>query len=373
MKKITTILILCLCVMLINAGCSKKENTDENSDITPTPEVSEENSEGNSELMENPIVKEDYDFNDYIKLGQYKGLEVQIEKKEITDKDVDIAIQMDLMENGATPVEVTDRPVQFGDTVNIDFTGYKDGETFEGGSAEGYDLTIGSDKFIEGFEDQLIGAKLNDEVDVNVTFPENYSYTDLAGQPVVFKVKINKIEYFELTDDEIKNFGYDSEEAYREAKKQELISENEENMQKEKENYLYNAVIRNSEITLPDNLVEYYAYEFRVMYNNIASSYGYDLETFLTLSGYTMDDFEKDVEYYSTAMAKRELVVKAISAAEGIAVTDEEFEAKVTELAESYGYESNEEFLENADVEAIKDDILFEKIIDFLVEESVGL
>ncbi|CRZ35599.1 trigger factor [Herbinix hemicellulosilytica] len=375
MKKISRIIILCISIMLIVIGCSKKDPADNaNSDITPTPSVTDEEGGNTNTLpLENPIIKEDYDFNDYIKLGQYKGIEVKAEKLEVTDEDVDIAIQEELYDYGATPVEVTDRPVRLGDTVNIDFVGYHNGEAFDGGSANGYDLTIGSGAFIKGFEEQLIGAELSKEIEVNVVFPENYSYTKLAGEPAVFKVTINKIQYFELTEDIIKDLGFESEEAYRNQLLQELTERKAESIQQQKENYIYDTVIKNSEITLPENLVEYYANDFKTIYNNIAASYGYDLESFISLSGYSMEEFEKDVQYYSTTMATRELVIKAISSLEGIEVTDEEFQAKVTEYAENYGYESAEEFLAEADVEALKDDMLFEKVIDFLVAESVEI
>jgi len=206
-----------------------------------------------------------------------------------------------------------------------------------------------------------------------VVFPENYSYTKMAGEPAVFKVKINKIQYFELTEEIIKDLGFENEEDYRDYLFRELSGKYEEKMKQQKENYLYNTVIKNSEITLPDNLVEYYAYDFKLIYSNIAASYGFDLETFISLSGYSMEDFEKDVEYYSTTMATRELVIKAISTIEGIELTEEEFQKKVSEFAETYGYESDEEFLQEANVEALKDDLLFDKVIEFLVLESVEI
>lgn len=382
MKKIAALLVLCMSLMAALIGC-KKDETDNNSDtdITPTPAVTDEESKDGEDNAQdeadlpagNPVVKEDYDFNDYIKLGQYKGIEVKVDKLEVKDEDVEVAIQMDLLNNGATPVDVTDRPVKYGDTVNIDFVGYHNGEPFDGGSAEGYDLTVGSGSFIEGFEEQLIGAKLNKEVEVNVVFPENYSYTEMAGEPALFKVIINKIQYFELTEDFIKDEGFDSEEAYRESVLKELTNSNEEKMRKQKENFLYNAVIKGSEITLPDNLVDYYANDFKTLYSNVAASYGYDLETFISLSGYSMEEFEKDAKSYSDAMATRELVVRAISTIEGIEVTEEELQKKAEEYAEEYGYESGEEFLKEADADILKDDLLFEKVIEFLVAESVEI
>lgn len=369
-------MILCIGMMLIMIGCGKKEKEENgDSEITPTPAVSDEEGSDTEDTLplENPIVKEDYDFNDYIKLGRYKGIEVEVEKQEVKDEDIELAIQQDLMENGATPVEVTDRPVKFGDTVNIDFTGYHNGEAFDGGSAEGYDLTVGSGAFISGFEDQLIGAEVNQEIEVNVVFPEEYGNSELAGEPAVFKVKINKIKYYELTEDFIKDMGFENENDYREYVTQELKNEYEENMKEQKKNYVYNAVIKNSEITVPENLMEYYEYEYKTMYNNVAAGYGYDLETFLTLYGYTMENFEAQAEYYANAMAVRELVVKAISTLEKIEITEEEYQEKAAEMAEYYGYDSTEEFLKDANEEVLKEDLLFDKVIDFLVAESVEI
>lgn len=376
MKKTIALLILSISLMLAVVGCKKDDSKDgSETEATPTPagSVEEEDDSETSMPLENPVVKEDYDFNDYIKLGKYKGIEVKLEKLEVKDEDISVAIQADLFDSGITPIEVTDRPIKSGDTVNIDFVGYHNGEPFDGGSAEGYNLIIGSGAFIKGFEEQLIGAELNKELEINVVFPEDYPHTKLAGEPVVFKITVNNIRYFELTEEFIKELGFEGEEDYREYLFQELSKNNEEKMKRQKENYLYNTVIKEAEITLPKNLIDYYAYDLRVLYSNIAASYGMDLETFITLSGYSIDDFEADVESYSNTMATRELVIKAISTIEEIELTEEEFQDKVAELAEQYGYESKEEFLEGADVEVLKDDLLFNKVIEFLVAESVEI
>lgn len=384
MKKIAVLLILSLAMMGTFAACAKDTKLDDsNETVSPTPAVTD-NEDGeevdetdNGEaftLIENPVVKEDYDYNDYIKLGKYKGIEVKVEQVQVTDEDIDINIQMDLFDNGITPVNVTDRPVKWGDTINIDFVGYHNGEAFEGGAAEGYDLTVGSKTFIDGFEAQLIGAELNKEIDVNVVFPENYGNTTLAGQAATFKVKVNNIQYFELTEDFIVNtMGFDNEEAYRESIYQDLLDHYADDIARKKENDVYTAVIKGSEITIPDNLLEYYESDIKTLYTNIAASYGYDFETFLTRSGSSLKDFEADAKEYAKNMATRELIIKAISAAEGIEVTEEEFQAQVAEYVVQYGYESNEDFLENADIDALKEDILFNKIIDFLVEEAIAI
>lgn len=385
MKKFVLILILSLSIMAVFAGCNKKTNEDSDSnnniEATPTP-VPTDDTDNTDEgevtdkfvPIENPVVKEDYDYNDYIKIGQYKGVEVKVEKLTVTEENLEIAIQMDMHDNGATPIVVTDRAVQLGDTVNIDFVGYHNGEPFSGGSFQGYDLTVGSRQFIDGFEDQLIGAELNNEIEVNVVFPENYGNATLAGEPAVFKVIVNGIQYYEITDDYINNIvGFDSKEEYVENLRSELNAYYTERMISQKENDLYDTIIKNSEITLPDNLVEYYESDLRTLYINVAASYETDLETFIVLSGGTMEAFEADIKEYSRNMATRELFIKAISNAEGIELTEEEFQAKVSEYAEQYGYESNEAFLEEAETDILREDLLFRKIIDFIVAESIEI
>lgn len=387
MKKIAILLLLSISLMFVVVGCAKKDDGEGN-ELEPNPTYGSEdedtNGEGNGENNEatmdpfvplvNPVVKEEYDFNSYIKLGKYKGVEVEIKKLVVTEADIDISIQMDLLDNGATPIDVTDRAVTLGDTINIDFAGYHNGELFDGGSAEGYEIVVGSQMFIDGFEEQLVGAELNKEIDINVVFPENYNNQALAGEPAVFKVKVNSIQYFELTEDFVNStMGFDSEKEYMDSIRQDLIISNEDIMKRKKENEVYNAVINGSEITLPDNLLKYYESDLRTLYTNFAAGYGMDLESFVELSGYSMNAFELDAQAYSKDMATRELVVKAISATEGIELTEEEFQTIAGEYAEQYGYESKEEFLEEADVSALKDDLLYNKIKEFIVAESIEI
>lgn len=391
MKKIVVWLILSISVMGMLAGCSKKNNDDnlDNNLISPTPEVTDdedvqEDNEDNNLVdgvdledfvpLENPVVKEEYDYKDYIKLGQYKGIEVKVDNLDVTEEDIDVIIQMDLLDNGSTPVEVTDRDVRLGDVVNIDFIGYHKGEPFEGGAAEGFELTVGSKVFISGFEEQLVGAQIGNEIDVNVVFPTNYNNTDLAGEPAVFKVKVNGIKNFELTEDFVKEtMGFETEAEYRDSIRQELVLEYADRMIRQKENEVYTAVINGSEITMPENLLEYYEEDIKTMYTNEAAIYGMDLETILSIYGSSMEEFEQDAKAYAKNMVIRELIIKAISNAEGIEITEDEFQTTVAQYAAQYGYESNEEFLEQADTEMLRQDLLFYKIIEFLVAEAVEI
>ena len=379
MKKIVLLLILSLSMMAVLAGCKGKENGEGNNEgnggveSTPTPDA-EKDGDDAPDLSENPVVKEAYDYNDYIKLGQYKGIEVSIKKTEVTDEDIDIAIQMDMFDNDVTPIDITDRAAKRGDTLNIDFVGYHNGEAFEGGSSneQGYDLTLGSNTFIEGFEEQLIGLEVGDEADINVVFPENYDNTTLAGEPAVFKVKINSINYFELTEEFITDtMSFDTEEEYRESLHQYIEENNSYRIARQKESDVYNAVIKGSEITLPENLIDYYVSDLKTFYESLAAGYGMSLEDFVVMSEVSMEEFDADLKDYAKNMATRELMVTAISAAENIEVTEDEFQAELAKYVEEYGYESKEAFLENADENIIKEDLLFKKVISFLVDEAV--
>lgn len=389
MKKIVVVLVISLSMMLAMVGCSKnKDDKGDSSDASPTPvennddeATDNEDDEDNDNIelpeeIENPVVKEEYDFNDYIKLGKYKGIEVKVEQLEVTDEDIDLAIQIDMFQNGGTLTDVTGRTAELGDTLDIDFVGYHKGEEFEGGSAEGHELLLGSKSFIDGFEEQLVGAAINDEIEVNVVFPENYMNTTLAGEGAMFKVTVNGIKNYEINEDFVKDtLGFDTVDAYRESVRNVLVEESELLMQSKKENDIFNAVIDGSEITLPENLVEYHGADLRTLYTNISAQYGLDLETFIVYSGYTMEAFENDIKKYADNMATRELIIKAISAAENIEATEEEIEDEVERYALSYGFESKEEFIESKtiNIDMIIDDILFYKIMDFLVEESVEI
>lgn len=380
MKKIPVLLILCISIAGMLIGCNNKKN-DVNNETNPTPKVTndddtneEDDIEGTFTPIENPVVKEDYDYNDYIKLGKYKGIEVKVEHLEVTDEDIDFTIQMDLRDNAVTLTEVTDRAVKNGDTVIMDFAGYHNGEPFEGETAEGYELTVGSGVFIDGFEQQLVGAEPDKEIDVNVTFPIDYHAAELAGEPVLFKVTVKSIQHYELTEDFVKNIkGFDTKEAYRDSIRSKLEAEYADLMARKKENDVYYAVISGSDITLPDNLLEYYEADFRTVYTNIAAGSGTDLETLLMMYGYSTEDFELSVKSYSQSMATRELIVKAISTIEGIELTEDEFQAEVAQFAEQYGYASSEEFLKKANVDVLKEDMLFNKVMEFLVAESIEI
>lgn len=370
--------------MLLAGGCSKKDNLDgQKVDATPTPVEGSENTEGSEstdgtqtgeepKLLVNDVVREEYNLDDYINLGQYKGIEVTVGKLEVTEADTRLAIQTELLNNNIELAEVTGRAVQTGDTVNIDYEGLKDGVAFEGGTGQGFDLLIGSGQFIPGFEDQLVGTKAGDKLDVNLSFPENYPSEDLAGQAVVFKVTVNKIQEYPLTEDYVKaNTDYTTVDAFLEARKEDVKTSKELQITNKKANDIYNTIVDNSEISsLPQSVLDYFVKDFEVYYNNYAAAYGVDLATFLAFSGSTEEQFKQNAQDYAKAMATREVVMNAIAKAESIQLTEEEYQKAMDEYAVEYGYESTQDFMATVDEKLLREDILYRKVEDFIVAEA---
>ncbi|HKL79804.1 MAG TPA: trigger factor [Mobilitalea sp.] len=393
MKKKLALLVISACILLLAGGCNTKDKLEgKSTELPPTPAVTdntdakdETDTTDNADAIEeiapevtpevNEIVREEVKLEDYIKLGQYKDIEVTVEQLEVTQDDIDVKTQLSLQEGGAPLTEVTGRKVKIGDTVNIDYEGLKDGVAFEGGTAPGANLLIGSNSFIPGFEEKIVGANIGDKLDVDVTFPENYNNEELKGQPVVFKVTVNKIQEYEVTEEFVTtNTDYETVDAYKSSISDELSALSEENMKAQKATSVYNTVIENSEITsLPQNLLDYYERDLKVFYTNYAISYQVDLPTILSAFGMTEETFNVEAIAYADAMATRDLVLGAIIKAENLVLTDEEFNQQVDTYTEEYGYSSSEEFLANANQDLLKEDMLYQKAKDYIVAESIEL
>ncbi len=371
-------LVMCLSIMLLAWGCGKKSVTDDINSATGTATPAPTSAPGATEAPEQAAVeapvKEAYEVSDYITLGEYKGLPLTYTKLEVKDTDIDAAIQSDLEAN-ATEEEVKDRGVQKGDTVNIDYEGLKDGVAFEGGTAQGYDLEIGSGKFIPGFEDGLIGAKTGDEVTLNLTFPADYSTAELAGQAVVFNVKVNSIKTSivpELTEDYVKsNTDYDSIDAYKEGTRANLVKDNEETMKNEKIKNLITAIVDGSKISsYPQTLIDYYAYEMESYYSQFAAMYGFQLADFLAANNMTEESFAKEKQSYAEDRAAQELALNAIIKAENMQISDDEYKAGVAKYIEQYGYASEEEFFQSATEDQVRESLIWEKAVDFILSQA---
>ena len=309
---------------------------------------------------------------DYVTLGEYKGIEVSVDAPVVTDEYLDSYIDYVLQSNMVT-TEITDRPVEEGDIVNIDYEGKIDGVAFDGGTAQGYDLTIGSGTFIDGFEDGLIGAETGEMVDVNVTFPENYQGEEVAGKDAVFTVTVNSISVEtlpELTDEFVQGLdvGVNTAEEYRQYAYDLLMEEEQATHDSNAEIAVLEAVMAGSQIQdPPEDMTNRYYNRIIDNMTYYASLYGYDLETFLSMQGTSEDAIRE-----SAAQAGQEIIVmQAIADAEGLSVTDEELDAEIETNAGSLGYDDVEEYRASLDVEGYREYMMSEKVLNFLLENAV--
>ncbi len=385
MKKKTLLLMMGLSVMLFAWGCGKKSVADElnaqndspagTAEVTKAAEDTAGNTEQESTASQAPV-REAYEVSDYITLGQYKGVKAVYDKLEVTDADMDSAIEEDLSSN-STEEEVKDRAVQTGDIVNIDYEGLKDGVAFDGGTAQGYDLEIGSGNFIPGFEDGLIGHNIGEKVKLDLTFPEEYPSEELAGKAVVFNVTINAIKVKklpELNDEYVKNnTDYKTVAEYKEGTRAELAKENEETMKNAKMASIIQTIIGNSKISsYPQTLIDYYGYEMESYYTQYAQMFGMDLAAFIEANGMTKDVYDEQKKSYAENRAAQELVLNSVIKAENMVLTDDEYSKGLAEYMEKYGVETEDEFYQNyGSKEQVQESLLWEKAMNFLVEQSV--
>lgn len=318
--------------------------------------------------------------SDYVTLGEYKGIEVIQPEPEVTDEYVDSYIEY-LRTQRSVMVEVTDRKtVQEGDTVNIDYAGYRDGVAFEGGTAQGADLTIGSGRFIEGFEEGLIGTNVGDTVTLDLTFPADYNPNpDLAGAAVSFEVTVNSIsisETPELTDDLVKELGIEECSTVEELRAYvydafyaEAVSLYEDAVASD----ITEAAMANSIFSAPpEKMVKRYQDMLLESMTAQATSYGVNLDTFM-LNYYGMDTesylavFKED----ATTMAQQYIMFQAIADAEGLSPTEEETAKAMEEEAANFGYESVEQFKEEVGEEVFYEYLVSDKTMEFLKSNAV--
>ena len=346
------------------------ESITEDSTEVPEEAVSEGSTEEEITVPDRP----EYKALDYVTLGQYTGFTLQGQSTEVTDDEVMASLNSSIGTDYYT--EVTDRPVQEGDVVNIDYTGKKDGKAFDGGTASGYDLTIGSNTFIDGFEDGLIGANTGDTLDLNLTFPDNYYSEDLAGQDVVFTVTINSIREFpEITDDlinEITGGSYTTVDDYKTYLKDQLVQQKEDARESAIRSQILTKLMDTCTVDSdPDGLSDYYTALYKRQYQTYASYYGINLKDMVESSGMTMDDFNTELEKEARVEMDQELILEAIEEKEKLEISDEEYDQSVEEQAEKLGYTDVDQFKESVDQEEFTRYLLMEKALKFVEDNSV--
>ena len=310
-----------------------------------------------------------------VKLGKYKG--IKVEKADVTVTDEEVAEELDkVKEQNARLVAADDKAVEDGDQTTIDFEGFVDGVAFEGGKGEDYPLTIGSHSFIDTFEEQLIGKKVGEEVEVNVTFPENYQAKELAGKPAMFKVTIKEIkvkEYPELDDDFAQDVSeFDTLDEYKEDIKKNLTEKKEKEAEAEKESKVIEAIVNDAEMDIPEKMVEAQAEQMLEEFAQNIAMQGISFEQYLQFTGATVDQMKEQVKPQAQARVESSLVLEAVVKAESIEATEEEVEEEIKEMAGRYNMEADKlkGLLTDSDKENLKKDICARKAAKFVVDEA---
>ncbi len=310
-----------------------------------------------------------------VKLGTYKGLKVEKKEVTVTEDEVMARINKELEQNSRT-ISVTDRAIQDGDITVIDFEGFVDGEAFEGGKGEDYSLTIGSHSFIDTFEEQLIGKAIGDEVDVNVTFPEEYHAKELAGKPALFKVKIKEIKVKELPaldDDFAQDVSeFDTLDEYKENIKATIKENKEKELKTAKENELVDKVIENATMEIPDAMINAQVNQMAEEFAQRVQYQGLSLEQYFQFTGMDSQKFIESLRPQALKRIQSRLVLEAVAKAEKIEVSEEELEKELGEMASMYQMEVDKlkELIGEKEKEQIKADIAVQKAVDLIVEKS---
>ncbi len=311
-----------------------------------------------------------------VTLGKYKGIEIEKREADVTDEEVMARIEKERDQNSRM-ITVDDRPIQMNDIAVIDFEGFVDGVPFEGGKGEGYSLTIGSHSFIDNFEDQLIGKSLGEELDVNVTFPEEYHAKDLAGKPALFKVKINEIkvkELPELDDDfaqEVSEF--DTLDEYKESIKASIKEEKEKELKTAKENEIVDKIIEDAAMEIPDPMVESQVRQMADDFAQRMQYQGLSMEQYFQFTGADAHKFFDSLRPQAIKRIQSRLVLEAIVKAENIEITEEELEKELTEMASMYKMELDKlkELIGDKEKEQIEADIAVQKAVDLVAAAAV--
>ncbi len=308
-------------------------------------------------------------------LGKYKGIEAKVDKADIDDKAVDMELERILAANSKLE-EVDGRAAQSGDTVTIDFEGFTDGVAFEGGKGSNVDLELGSNTFIPGFEDQIVGKSINDSFDVNVKFPAEYQSDALAGKDAVFKTVLNKISLkkkAEANDQFAQEIsGAANIEDFKKMIRERLDNIAEDRSKEKIIDQILAQVIDSSEFTLKDEFITDQASKMKAEYTAQLNQNGWSLENYLKMNGQTMEQFDEMVNVQAKTRAKSILVVNSIAKAENISVTDEDMEIEYENIAQMHQIplEDLKKRFRDEDLEMVKWIITSRKVFDFLIESA---
>ena len=311
-----------------------------------------------------------------VTLGEYKGVEVEKTPVEVSEEEVDKEVDKE-RENNSRTIDVDDRAVEKGDMIKLNFEGFVDGTPFEGGKAEDYSLTIGSGSFIPGFEDQLIGAKIGEEVEVNVTFPEEYHAAELKGKPAVFKCTVNEIKVKELpeADDEFAKdvSEFDTLAEYKDDIRAKLLEKKTADAKREKQNKTVAKAVENATMEIPEAMI---TEQVRRMADDFArrlQSQGLSMDQYMQFTGLTMDALAQQMRPEALKRIQNSLVLEAIAKAENIEVSDEKVNEEIEKMAAAYKMEADKlkELIGDAEKEQMKSDLAIQAAVDMITDAAV--
>ena len=310
-----------------------------------------------------------------VKLGEYKGLEVQKDPVTVTDEEIEAELKK-AQEQNAREVDVEDRPVAEGDIITLNYAGTIDGIPFDGGTADSQKLEIGSHSFIDTFEDQLVGLNIGDEKDVEVTFPEEYHNSDVAGKPAVFHVEILGIREKQLPeiDDDfaMDTTEFDSLDEYKADIRERLTSAKEENAKNVMQNALVEQIVESSEMDIPDAMIESQVDQMVREFEQRVSYQGLSFEQYLQFSGQSMDQLREQMRPDAVKRIQGSLVLEAVAAAENIVADDDDLQKEFARMAEMYQMEAEQvaSMIPEKEKENMKKDLAVNKAIDFILENA---
>ncbi|HIT89842.1 MAG TPA: trigger factor [Candidatus Merdenecus merdavium] len=310
-----------------------------------------------------------------VTLGEYKGIEVPKTTIRVTKDEIEKEVDKE-RENNARTITVEDRPVEDGDITSIDFEGFVDGEAFEGGKGENFSLTIGSHSFIDTFEEQLIGKNIGEEVEVNVTFPEEYHVKELAGKPALFKVIVHEIKVKELPeadDDFAKDVSeFDTMKEYRADIKAKIREQKEKDAQTAKEDTVMEKIIENATMEIPDLMVEGQTQQMVDNFERRIQQQGLSLEQYFQFTGLTQEGLSEQMRPQALKTIQTSLVLEAIAEAEDIQVSDERMEEEIANMAKMYQMEADKlkEVMGDYEKEQIKKDLALQEAITLVTEAA---
>ncbi|MFR3873522.1 MAG: trigger factor [Lachnospiraceae bacterium] len=310
-----------------------------------------------------------------VTLGEYKGVEVPKSEIEVTDEEVDAEVKKEQEKNSRT-INVEDRAAQLNDIVTIDFEGSVDGVPFDGGQATEYPLTLGSNTFIPGFEDQLVGAKVGDDVDVKVTFPEEYQAKELAGKEAIFKCAVKKIEAKELPeldDDFAKDVSeFDTLAEYKEHVKTNLVEKKENEAKHAKEDAAVDKIIENAQMDIPEAMLETQCRQMLDDFSRRMQSQGLSMDQYFQFTGMTAEKMMEDMKPQALKRIQTRLVLEKIAEVENIQPTEEEVNEEISKMAEAYKMEADKlkELLGERELEQMKKDMAVQKAVTLVADAA---